>query len=488
MINSSIFNLKIKINPVKHFNVRIALAIVCTLILLLALGILAQEPDNISTTIAEYNSKSQILENKIREVEKLNDSLRQTINRLEEKNKFLASQFKKTGDASSRNWLSIFKLIILITAVTLIAIGILVLRFFYLKQGRKKKNSSSKNLVMQNRSTNSIQNVQTIADDDRKKKQNQLRESDKPILPQNKNLSHSNILSKSFNVKAKKSKWYIVGASSIGKSHLVSNKPCQDNHYSEYWDNGWGIAITSDGAGSAECSHYGSEYIATISALNNFKNFAAKKKWAKKNYLPTTDEWSGYSTLLLKQVYHDLEHFALKNNYPFASVACTIIVVIFSPTGLLVTHIGDGRAGYRNEKGEWKPAITPHKGEESNSTIFITSNAWISDSQLLMSNVRIPESRVIQEKITAFTLMSDGCEAHSFECSAMNGETNQWNDPNIPYTKFFDPVCHQLKSMCLNNTGMDEANEKWKKFMEDGTTGLKEESDDKTMIVGILIS
>src|ERR1043166_3667928 len=128
---------------------------------------------------------------------------------------------------------------------------------------------------------------------------------------------------------------------------------------------------------------------------------------------------------------NNLLAFAKEKGYEFSSLACTIIVVIYTPNGLLVTHVGDGRAGYCLE-GEWKPLIVPHKGEEANQTIFLSSKIWAQDDSFIMSGVPVPESKVVEGKVAAFTLMSDGCEHHAFECSKIDPTTHRWSDPNLP--------------------------------------------------------
>ncbi|MFZ4797322.1 MAG: PP2C family serine/threonine-protein phosphatase [Bacteroidia bacterium] len=281
--------------------------------------------------------------------------------------------------------------------------------------------------------------------------------------------------------------WLIVSASSIGRSHLKSDIPCQDNHYVESINEKWGITICCDGAGSAINSHLGSKYVATEIGIKFFKELIIKNGWQEKNTLPTQEEWNKSAREGCIQIYNSLEKLAHDKQIILSSLACTLIVVIYSPIGLLVTHIGDGRAGYCNEYGEWHSLITPHKGEEANQTIFITSQKWITDTDFIMSGKQVPESHVINEKPNAFTLMSDGCELHSFECSIMDPETNKWHDPNIPYPKFFNPLVKNLRSMHESKTSIDSANNKWRKFIEEGSAAIEAEPDDKTMILGVLI-
>lgn len=281
--------------------------------------------------------------------------------------------------------------------------------------------------------------------------------------------------------------WFIVSASAIGSSHIKSHVPCQDNHYCESISEKWGIAISCDGAGSAENSHLGSKHVASEIGIKYFKEVIIKKGWHESDTLPNEEEWRDVAREGCVQIYKSLENLAHTKKIRISSLACTLIVVIYSPVGLLVTHIGDGRAGYCNEQGEWKPAIIPHKGEEANQTIFITSDRWMTSQDFRMSGIEVPESRVILEKPTAFTLMSDGCELHSFECSVMDQETNKWHDPNRPYPNFFNPLVKNLQSMHNSNTPIEITDSKWRKFIEAGSAGLEAEPDDKTMILGILI-
>lgn len=104
-----------------------------------------------------------------------------------------------------------------------------------------------------------------------------------------------------------------------------------------------------------------------------------------------------------------------------------------------------------------------------------------------MSGVRVPENRVINEKVKAYTLMTDGCERHSFECSVLDKKTKTIHDPNLPYPNFFNPLKASLKEMYQSNVSNNDANTIWKEFIDSGNKGLKTEPDDKTMILGISI-
>jgi hypothetical protein len=279
--------------------------------------------------------------------------------------------------------------------------------------------------------------------------------------------------------------WAIVSESVIGKSHLVDNLPCQDSHFVNFITKDWGFAIVCDGAGSAKNSHIGAEFVAKEALPRYIKVLIDNEKWIEKNKLPSHEVWETKAKKLFHETLGALTIFANSNNIDISSLACTVIITIFSPIGLLVTHIGDGRAGMCDDQGKWHPTIIPHKGEEANQTIFLTSRAWESDKEYKMSGVNVPECNVFVTSPSAFVLMSDGCEQHSFECSVIDPDTNKWSDPNKPHEKFFNPLISTLKNMATSSTSID-MHEPWRAFLESGTEGLKNESDDKTMILGVL--
>jgi hypothetical protein len=275
-------------------------------------------------------------------------------------------------------------------------------------------------------------------------------------------------------------KWFVIGGSVIGKSHIESQLPCQDNHYYEDIGNDWGVAVVADGAGSAQYSHLGSQLIVQKTA-GAFHELVIKNNWHQQNQLPSNEDWHLSAKKVLTNVKEMLESYANVHQLETKSLAGTVIAVIYSPIGLLITHIGDGRAAYCNDQNEWKSIMIPWKGEEANATVFMTSDIWHEELDHFV------ESRVITEKPIAFTLMSDGCEKASFECSQVDPSTKQWSDPNKPYPKFFKPLVNTLKNLKQEGTSYSEIKNKWHSFLSDGNQTLKDESDDKTMILGVLI-
>lgn len=278
--------------------------------------------------------------------------------------------------------------------------------------------------------------------------------------------------------------WIIVGASVIGRGHIESNMPCQDSNSYASLGNGWGIAITSDGAGSAKHSHVGSKIVVTR-AKSYFEQLILTSSWYKNNNLPDDITWSKTSFKALKAVRDDMLKFAEEKQAKLESFAATVIVVVHTPKGLLVAHIGDGRAGYQDKSGAWHSLITPHKGEEANQTIFITSDFW-NIPFYEMSGVSVPETRVIRESAKSFVLMSDGCEHTSWDCNLYNADKGIYYDPNTPHAAFFNPLIETLKELKKNDFSFCERSEKWYNYLDKGNKSFIKETDDKTMILGTI--
>lgn len=278
--------------------------------------------------------------------------------------------------------------------------------------------------------------------------------------------------------------WIIVGASVIGRGHIESNMPCQDSNSYASLGNGWGIAITSDGAGSAKHSHVGSKIVVTRAKVY-FEQLILASSWYKNNTLPDDMTWSKTAFKAFKAVRDDMQKFAEDKQTKLESLAATAIVVVHTPMGLLVAHIGDGRAGYQDKSGAWHSLITPHKGEEANQTIFITSDFW-NIPFYEMSGVSVPETRVIRESATSFVLMSDGCEHTSWDCNLYDADKGIYYDPNTPHVAFFNPLIETLKEHKRGQLPFADRSEKWSNYLDKGNKSFIKETDDKTMILGTI--
>lgn len=315
---------------------------------------------------------------------------------------------------------------------------------------------------------------------------------------------------------------YVVGFSIQGRSHIRSGMPCQDYHAFEDLKDGWLLAITSDGAGSAREAARGSKANCDL-ALRLVKQLISEKKWKENNYFPTDKEWyieiknvfEVMQAIVMRSAASQLEKqekllSVLENDYQQANndkkdeilkqledlkedmkkpleprdFNATIILLLISPQGMMAAHIGDGRMGYLSKDDIWKSLMTPHKGDEASSTVFIPNN-WnrqLNVPAFTMSDVYLPDTCVVKELPKAFVLMSDGCESFSWTCKLYDKEKKFYYDYNIPYEKFLNPLIEQLGNVEDKEERVTEMID----IINIGTTGGKRELDDRTMLLGVL--
>lgn len=271
------------------------------------------------------------------------------------------------------------------------------------------------------------------------------------------------------------SSWRLVAASVIGELHKLNNLPCQDSSSYYIVNNEWLIAVASDGAGSAQNSNLGSAWLVENS-IEYFKHLIETDFVENKNPVWSNKEWEDVCNKFYTDATEKLKEFSRDKDIEFKSLAATLIVTIKSKDRLFVLNIGDGRAGYRDDKGEWHSMIIPYKGEEANSTIFFTSDLTDGSQDFIRTSI-------IEEKVTAFCLLTDGLEKICFEVNVYNEETEKYEDPNKPYKKFLDPCIDQLKKLFSKGLSQDKIEELWEGFLIEGTELIKKETDDKTLIL-----
>ena len=282
------------------------------------------------------------------------------------------------------------------------------------------------------------------------------------------------------------SKMIFLSTSQIGKSHLQSSNkiPCQDSNRFINFGNGWGVIVVADGAGSAKLSDIGSNFV-TEQVSKLIQEAFRLYKWNIYQKLPSDAVWNELIFSVFMKVRQQLLRYAEENNVKITDYASTVIVTLFSPYGLAVAHIGDGRAGYCDANNEWHSMFTPHKGEEANQTLFLTSDLWVNND-LLVNGTKVPETNIVSTSdYKAFTLMSDGCEQACFELGHYDSVRDFFVIQNKPYNNFFNPLIEKIKTDYLHNMSKEDIRVFYDNIISSGNEKLKEEMDDKTLFIGI---
>ena len=270
--------------------------------------------------------------------------------------------------------------------------------------------------------------------------------------------------------------WFLIGASVIGNGHIHQHFPCQDAHKIEIWGKGWGIAIVSDGAGSSKRSHLSSSYLVKEAARKSFE-LIDLKRWMEQEILPDEEEWDKAARILLSDLQDALRSHAHYLEVSLGDLHATLIINIFSPKGLLTVHIGDGRSGYVTENGIVHSSMNPFEGEQVGETVFITMD--------MEKHKEIVETRVIGEPVSAFFLLSDGCESVCWETIQQDKESGKFIRPNKPFEPFFRHIIKAFGEM-QKTIKPELLSEKWYNYLKNGHKGFVQERDDKTMVIGFL--
>ncbi len=292
--------------------------------------------------------------------------------------------------------------------------------------------------------------------------------------------------------------WKLFAISKQGKDHLRKNPtiPCQDSHCIRVIDDKWGVAVVCDGAGSQVYSHYGSKFVANEIA-EHFASWIPTTQIYKANRLPKDNDWNEYCKLLIKQTRDKLDLFVdkMKNEEStkgigIRDVGCTIIWVIYTPFGLLTGHVGDGRAGYKDING-WHSMMTPWEGEYSNITVFINTDMIYANKFENLTEPSKPflETKVIHNnEISAFILMSDGCESGLYETVIYDKSLKANIKINKPHTRSCDGIIDVLNEKINKNNQDSEAQARqlFEEIVDRGNKALENEGDDKTLVLGFL--
>lgn len=153
----------------------------------------------------------------------------------------------------------------------------------------------------------------------------------------------------------------------MGSSHLAQGAPCQDAFACQIWQ-GRGatpilIAALADGAGSAECAAIGSALATSL-----FTEIVSE----------AFDEGSEMDSAedILRYAVGEMQlAFQLKADFDGREIndyASTLLAVILSPFGGVISQIGDGATVIDDGVSGWQVAHWPDHGEYANCTSFLT--------------------------------------------------------------------------------------------------------------------
>ena len=245
-------------------------------------------------------------------------------------------------------------------------------------------------------------------------------------------------------------------------------------------DNGWHLAIASDGAGSAKYSRRGSQLACEVTQkfLSEWLGDGLDASVSAWLSLSAEDSW----VRLRNDLYGTLPVAALQTQKALAAEAAqhgaankdfnaTYIVVIakqFEEDWFVASFaIGDGGAGLIDGPGRLRLLSTPDGGEFAGQTLFVTMPAVFQDAAAIMR--RIHCCRVTSLRMIA--LMTDGVTDPKFE-----------TDANFENPDLWHPLHAEILAAIADTTDSASAAANlltWLDFWSPGN------HDDRTIVVGL---
>lgn len=202
--------------------------------------------------------------------------------------------------------------------------------------------------------------------------------------------------------------WKLVYGSVQGTSHVESGKPCQD-YCAGSAENGLLVAACSDGAGSAELSHFGSR-----AAVLRFMEEASHPAG-----VPDREALEGWIASARESVLAEAE----AKGVPPRQLACTFLAAIVGEDWAAFVQIGDGVIVFDGSAGDdgtpdprpvagYDLAFWPDNGEYANTTRFLTQADFRDHLRIEIVPRRICELAVMTDGLQMLALDFAGSKVH----------------------------------------------------------------------------
>lgn len=209
-----------------------------------------------------------------------------------------------------------------------------------------------------------------------------------------------------------------------GRSHLLSQTPCQDQVFRSEYSDGSVVVALADGAGSAQYSHHGANLVVRRAAawvVDNFDQLFRATNNAKRLRTELVGDLQAELTRAAQRGLpvsaSDRERLQLPSKSQLALVPCstrdlasTLLLVAVKDDRYIAVHLGDGVVGIeiRGANGQQRTRVlgSPDNGEHANETHFVTSAGASERLQMYRGQIR-----TAKHELSGFILMSDGPEA-----------------------------------------------------------------------------
>jgi hypothetical protein len=265
-------------------------------------------------------------------------------------------------------------------------------------------------------------------------------------------------------------------ASSLGWAHLKAsvkgfNKPELQDAHGVYSEGNSALLVVCDGAGSKKHSKAGADHCAATLIAEFSKVLSGGPRLSVSN-------WKQVAHGAFLNVAKTLEALAESQALQLNDYGCTAIVVLATEDFVGCAHVGDGRAGYLDEKNCWQSILVPYKGAEANATVFMSMLNPGNAEQFIRTTAHSLKTRSI-------IALSDGPEGVCWHMSTKDRTGTRIEDPNVPSANFFTKIANQLIAASTSKVPQTDLDKLWGDFLTGGNEQLAKEPDDKTLLIAV---
>lgn len=209
----------------------------------------------------------------------------------------------------------------------------------------------------------------------------------------------------------KKGGWSYICASVIGSKHSELGLPCQDASdcklVQSEGNNEILIAVTSDGAGSAQQAQIGA-----ATACTSFINRVRKSLDDVSDLSFLTEE---YIKKWIDDFQCEIETLARQHETSIREFACTFVTGVIGKDQAIFSQIGDGGIVIlEDETNEsYKPIFWPQQGQFANQTNFLTDKNAVKNLMFTTLSQSVREVALFTDGMQNLVLHEETQTAHS---------------------------------------------------------------------------
>lgn len=221
----------------------------------------------------------------------------------------------------------------------------------------------------------------------------------------------------------------------MGTGHERRSQPCQDAWAWKEINGDHLCVAVADGAGSAAHSDIGAR-TAVATAVERVAQ-AVAEKLESLDADSELEGWRSPLTNVAKDVKKELDLTALQKEVAVRELACTLLLMLWTPSGIVALQVGDGAIVGRDPSGKMVALTQPEQGEYANQTVFIVEDKAAEQAQFMCWPFAIADCQNASEStknspqanLSHIALFSDGLQRLALELPI-----------GKPFTPFFDPL------------------------------------------------